>query len=324
MMSLISRFAAVLLAAAAGQEAAAAERVALGTLTQGEVVTRQLTLSNPHDRALRIIGVDLTPPLALGRMPAVIAPKSGAVLRITLDTARIEGDYSGRVAARLDDGSEHEFVIEGRVIPEIEIRPRAAFFVSTAKGAAASAALEIINHGATPIELEPPAAPPGLAMRLEALDPGKRYRLTLEVPGSAEAGRRAERVVLKSTSARKPRIPIGVNVIVRERVHTFPDAIDLGTLRLGDLQAAGDAPKALSQTLMVYQAGGRDYTLRARSDLPLKLATERGPQGDRVQVTVSIDAGEAKPGPIAGSLVLQTNDPEFAEVRVPVRGAILP
>jgi hypothetical protein len=75
---------------------------------------------------------------------------------------------------------------------------------------------------------------------------------------------------------------------------------------------------------MVYQTGGRDFSITARSDIPgLRVQAERGPNGDRVQLTVSLAREKATPGPIEGTIRLTTNDPDFPEIRVPVRGAVL-
>ena len=43
-----------------------------------------------------------------------------------------------------------------------------------------------------------------------------------------------------------------------------------------------------------------------------------------MQLTLSISRDGIAPGPIEATLVLATNDPAFPEVRVPVRGRILP
>ena len=81
----------------------------------------------------------------------------------------------------------------------------------------------------------------------------------------------------------------------------------------------------LAQTLMVYRKGNDRFEVGVRSDLEvLDLHAERGPLGDRWQVTVALKPGLLKTGPVNGSIVIETNDPEFPRLRVPVTGEIAP
>jgi hypothetical protein len=49
-----------------------------------------------------------------------------------------------------------------------------------------------------------------------------------------------------------------------------------------------------------------------------------GSKGDRWQATITIKDAELNPGPISGSIVVETNDREFQKLTVPVVGMILP
>jgi len=258
--------------------------------------------------------VRLLPPLALARMPAVVPARGRVALKVRFDTKKVQGMYEGRVVLATDRG-ERSYVLAGKVVPPIEVLPLPAFFISTSKGTAKSASLEIVNRESTPLALQVPAKAAAQGARLETVEPGKRYRITVDLPAAAPAGRRSDRIELETSSARTPTLLIGLNTLVRERVYTFPEGVDLGSSARG--AAGGD------QTLMVYQTGGKDFRVQASSDVPgLTLRAEPGPQGDRVQLTIGLDRTRAKAGPIAGTLVLKTNDPEFPELRVPVRASL--
>jgi hypothetical protein len=285
----------------AAQSPAAITTHAFGTVSQGELVEHDFVLANESDAAMRITGVQLSPPLTLARMPAVVPPYGQVTLKVKLDTSKVHGEYEGLVRVALG-GDERVFSLDGRIVAPIEVLPRPAFFIATTKGTAKSSSLEIVNRESAPVTLElPPGAP--FDAKLETVEPGRRFRLSVSVPENAQAGRMSQRLELKTSSARSPVLRIAVNTMVRERVYTFPDSVDLG---------AGGA-----QTLMVYQTGGHDFAVETRTDVPgLSVAAERGPQGDRVQLT--IDA--AQPGPVHGTLYVRTNDPEFPELKVPVVG----
>jgi hypothetical protein len=161
--------------------------------------------------------------------------------------------------------------------------------------------------------------------KLETLDEGRRYRLTLLLNPDGPAGRHSESIVLKTSSRREPTITVAANTYLRERVYTFPDAVDLGTVRLTDVDRDPNLLERLAQTLMVYQFGGSDFSVSVRSDLPeLDLSSERGPQRDRFQTTVRLRRDTLKPGDIRGSMVIDTNDAQFPSLVVPVFGSVLP
>ena len=284
-----------------------------GQRLQGEVVQHEFTLENTGDEPARIARVQLTPPLSLGRLPALIPPHSHAALVVRLDTAKVHGDYEGQLLVHLEGGAEHSYSVAGKVRPPIEVVPMPAFFIATSKGTPKSASLEIVNREMEPLQLEIPPDPP-YPLKLEALEPGRRFRLSVEVPADAAPGRSKHRLDLKTSSRFKPFLYIGMNSLVRERVYTVPDAVDFGLVRPG---GPGDA-----QTLMVYQSAGKGFKVLAKSDIPgLDVKTEPGQQGDRVQLTLSMTP-KATPGPLRGTIVLSTNDPEFPELRVPVTGAL--
>jgi hypothetical protein len=292
--------------------AAPPQRHAFGERLQGDVVEHEFALENESDTPIQIAGVELTPPLALARTPAQIPANGRAILKVKLDTARIQGDYQGQMHVQIAGGGERSFALEGKVVPPIEVVPLPAFFIATSKGIAKSASLEIVNREEKPLELHVPSDSL-YPLKLETIEPGRRFRLTVDVPATANPGRQKQRLDLKTSSTRKPVLFVGLHSVVRDRVYTFPDTVDFGLVHLG---GPGDA-----QTLMVYQSGGKGFQVKGRSDIPgLDIKAEPGPQGDRVQLTLSM-AG-AKPGPLSGKIVLSTNDPEFPELQVPVTGQV--
>src|SRR5262249_46244349 len=137
------------------------------------------------------------------------------------------------------------------VAASVEVRPFPAFFVSTPRGVAKTVALEVVSTEEAPFEVSILEQASNGVATVEPIEPGHRYKLLFTVPAAAPPGRATGRLALKTTSASRPVIPVGVNTIVRERVYTFPDAVDLGALHRRDMPASGGAPNALAQTLMV-------------------------------------------------------------------------
>lgn len=220
---------------------------------------------------------------------------------------------------------EARLAFNGRVISTVEVSPRPAFFIGAVRGEARQASLEIVNHESHPLRIGGiEHSTTRFTTRLETLEEGQRYRLTLALKPDGPGGRRSEPIVVRTSSKNHPRLTITANTYLRQRVYAFPDEVDLGALPLAEIRKNPAALKSLVQTVALHQVGGKDFRLTARATVPfLRLGTERGEQGDRYEIKVSLADAELRPGPIRGSIVIETNDREFPKLNLPVSGYLL-
>lgn len=298
-----------------------------GKVLRGAVVEHEFVLRNLGTAPLKLVRARMTPPLTVTRMPAFVAPGGEATLRFRLDTAPLDGPFDGVVQLEVDDPARPrvELAFEGTVVPTVEISPAPAFFLATVRGVPKEAAVEIINHEKAPLRLGElqGASTERYTARLETIEAGVRYRLTVAMKPDGPRGKHTELLEVRTSSSREPVLRISVNTYLRERVYTFPEAIDMGAVRLSELRDPRFAAR-IAQTLMVYQVGGKDFRATLRTDVPsLKLASERGPRGDRYETTIAFAPERVEPGPLAGEVVIETNDAQFPRVVVPVTGQVL-
>ncbi|MCI0634541.1 MAG: hypothetical protein L0206_11595, partial [Actinobacteria bacterium] len=268
----------------------------------------------------------MTPPLLATRMPGVIPPGTTARIATRLDTAQLRGAFQGELVVYLDDPSRPEVALsfDGEVVGTVEVAPMPALFVVGQRGRGAEGSVELINHEAEPLQiLEVRHSQDAFSTTLEPLVPGQRYRLTVMLRPDGPGGRRSDPILLRTSSRTAPSIRIVAHTNLRNRVYVFPESVDLGSFELARAKAEPGLLARLAQTLMVYQSDGTDFRARVDTDLPgLTLSPERGPRGDRYQITVQLTPEDLRAGEIEGSIRIRTNDPEFPELRVPVRGRI--
>jgi len=298
-----------------------------GKVVRGTVVEHDYTLINEGAALLELSRASMNAPLLATRLPRNVQPGSQATLRFRLDTSTLEGPFDGQITLFLNDPvlPEAHLTFEGEVVPGVEVSPMPAIFLVTQRGERKAASVELINHEPEPLRvLNVENAGAKLKTGIETLEQGRRYRLTVAVSGDEPAGKRSDSLIVKTSSRTTPTLTITANTYVRERVYTFPDAVDLGALRWRDLEADPSFLERVAQTLMVYQVGGAHFQVSLRTDLPaLTLKSERGPAGDRWQITVGLNREKIQPGPIRGTLFIQTNDPKHRKLSVPVSGSIL-
>lgn len=301
-------------------------RFDFGSSVQGTLIEHDFVLTNMGKTPLHIGKVTLTPPLLATRIPGEIAPGASAAIHTQLDTSRLQGSFSGElVVLARDDSQLAVLAFEGVVVTPIEIAPIPAFFVVGQRGHGAERALDLINHEAQPLRIEEVAHSTDVfTTRLETVEPGQRYRLILSLRPDGPAGKRRDVITLKTSSVATPALRIPAHTYLRERVYVFPDAVDLGALQLSEIRKRPELLEATAQTLMIYQTGGSDFLISVESDLPgLVLNYERGPQKDRYEIRVRLDAAPISPGPFRGSIRIRTNDPQFREIVVPAAGSVL-
>lgn len=301
--------------------------VDFGSVMQGSPAAPEFVVKNEGTGVLQIQRINITAPIKVlaTKMPAQIAPGEQAAIQLNFDTWKIEGPVEGEIVLFLNDPASPEvrLSLAGRVVPPIEFSPMPALFVTVGRGERAQSSLEIINHGPQPLHIETiEHATDRFTTTLDTIEGGKRYKLNLFLNGAGPAGLRKDPITIRTSSPARPEITIPANTLIRERVYTFPEEVDLGSIPIGQWTAAGAADR-LAQTLMAYQTGGTGFAARFSSDLPeLQIRAEKGPKGDRWQATVTLAPSRVRVGPLRGTITIDTNDPQFPTLRVPVTGFV--
>jgi hypothetical protein len=298
----------------------------LGRVLNTEAVERTVSLVNPGLATLHLHKVSLSPGLRVVSMSRSIEPGGEGALTVRFDPLRLRGHYEGEINIHTSDPEGPRVIdVLADVVAPIEFLPRAVFFVAAIRGQEGSASIEIANNEDEPLQIEMPAlAHDHFTTQLQTLEPGRRYRLTLSMRHDAPPGRRRDTIALHTSSKAMPLIRIEANTLMHERVYTHPDAVDLGSIPLGVIMDSPDVLARLAQTVMVYQAGGRDFRISAATDVTgLSIRSTAGPQGDRHQIRLALDSREIKVGPIRGTLRIQTNDDQWRSIEIPITGAIV-
>jgi hypothetical protein len=298
-----------------------------GRVLPGSVVEHDFVLKNDGSAALRTIKASMTAPLVVTRMPREVAPGGEGTIHFALNTAGLRGRFTGHITVFLNDPDvpEAQLSFEGVVIPPVEVSPQPALFVAGVRGKGASTAVEIINHEPVPLRiLKVEHGSERFTTQVETLQPGQRYTLTLTLKPDGPGGRKTELITVATSSGTQPALEISANTYLYERIHTFPDAVDLGVIPISQIRKDPGLLSGIAQTLMVYQEDGSDFRATLRTDVPaLNLTWERGPKRDRYQATISLDPDKVKVGPYNGLLLIDTNDPAVRQLRVLVSGRIL-
>jgi hypothetical protein len=290
--------------------------LSFGTVVGDASAERPLTVVNRGTSAVRIRNVQLTPPLSVARMASAIEPGEPAEIVVRLGAPRTPGRYEGTLTVNLEGGGDPLAVdVNALLVAPIEVLPRTELIAVTERGVPVQASVEIVSNLDRPLELSSGAtANERYATALETVEPGRRYRLNLAMSGKGPSGARLDTIALPTGDAEYPLVSVRARTLLRERVYTFPESVDFGRL---------PASGAATSSLMVYQKDGKDFQIKVTTDVPgLEVRPEKSAlYGDRWQIFCSIDPGKVEGGRLEGSLFVETNDPEFARLTIPVVAA---
>jgi len=301
--------------------------LSFGRVGPDQPVSQVIEFDNDSGRLLEVEHIRLTPPFRAEDITTTILPDGQGSFRLILGEERVPGPYEGTISVEFKGAAWRPitFNVEGYVIPPIEFRPRSFFRIATHAGAQRRASLEIINHRDEPLNiLSAEEASERFSVQLETIEEGQHYRLNLLLNGSAAPGKQTDRITLHAQPPTSEPLIVTADTWIRERVYHFPDSVDMGRLPLA-IATDNDAVQQLAQTLMVYRPGTDDFEVIARVDVPfIAISSERGPDGDRYQITLTLMPERLEPGPIHGQVIIETNDEAFPMLKVPIQGGILP
>ena len=291
-----------------------------------EPVEHVFTFRNNTTGVLEAGALKVTPPLVVPNLSKRVLPGELGILRFQLGEPRPVGDYEGLIEVDFKNPgiSNITFEITGKITPLIEAKPFPAFFVSTGRGQPRDASIQLINHDAQPLAITGiECSSARFSLRLQTNQPGQLYTLLLHLPGQGKPGRMAEPITLRTSNPKEPVLLIGASTFIHERVHTFPEDLDFGTMDGAQVKTNETLRKTLTQILMVYQDGGTNFQVTATTDIPF-LTTHAVPSatGKQVQIEVAVNPDELPSGDFQGHLDLVTNDREFTRMRINVKGQV--
>lgn len=299
-----------------------------GSVEQGSKVVHRFTVRNAGTAPLTLTRLSLSGRGMTAKMKPALSPGEEAALTIEWDTASVKGAVEGKAVLEVNDPAKPEitFVLTGIVKEAIEFRPYQAVFASIYRGEAGHRSVRIAINRERPLVISR-LEQQGDHFRaiIKPVEPGKLYELQVMVPATIPPGRYQEAVFLYTDDPKLPRIMVPVNVLVKSDLYASPEVVDFGRVSLRELAAKPSLLDLLTQSLMVRKRAGKFSVTDVTSDLPfltMRRSPEENESSDAFRIDVSLVKGRLQPGPITGRIRILTDDKEFPELIVPVRGDI--
>jgi len=308
------------------EDTAPSATLSFGRIMFDQDIEQAIVLSSPSAHAVTVSDIQLTAPLLARDIQSVVNPGENIRFVLAVAKKRIYGEYEGSIKINFEDEDVEPILlmVEGYIVPPIELNPTRAFYVVTNRGQNKDAFIDIINHRKQPLNLKRAYSNSDrFTTILETISEGEHYRLKLLLDGNAASGEKSEKIMLETGLGKDGVMYIQANTIIREHVFTAPERIDMGALPWS-VASDTNSVTGLAQILMVYRPGTTDFEIETSVNLDfVNIVSERGPEGDRYQLTLTLIPEKVVPGKIYGKVRIITNDDQFAVLEIPVSGFIL-
>jgi hypothetical protein len=298
-----------------------------GTVKQGSRVVHRFAVKNSADTPLTIKSVQFSIPSINARFRPVVQPGGEGTITVEWDTSHLSGEMDGQANVRLSGSPEQEKTLSLKAIvqPPLEILPYPAIFLSAFRGEDNEFRLKIVNHEDEPITISLPAsASEHFNASLTAIQPGRVYELVARIPPSVLPSRYEEELRLSTNNTAVAGLTIPVHVFVKPDLYANPETVDFGAVSAEGLRKNPATRELLTQTFLVKKRGGEFEINKVESDLDMINVTKDPPHGESstYRIDVALNPQNVKPGKIAGSVELVTNDKDFPLISVPVTGTV--
>jgi hypothetical protein len=185
-----------------------------GTVEPGTLVQHRFEIANVGDHPLDIYAVKpscgCTASLISDR---TVWPGKTGTVEVTLDTSGLSGRQSKAVRLQTSDPavSDVALTVYGEVVADVTVEPRHVYLGRLAPGEVATSVVRVVVHRQD-VQITGVATESGqLDVATAPLDPPQQgLRLLVTPRTNGEQGRFSDRLVVRTTSSRQPRVVIPV------------------------------------------------------------------------------------------------------------------
>lgn len=295
-----------------------------GVVVQGDRLEHVFSVHNDKPIDLRVERVVVSYATEVVSIDSLLPAGGDGRIRLRTDTENLRGSL--RESARLfftdPDVEPMWLYMQGRVVLPVEIAPQDRVYFFTVKGEGPEKEIEVINHQERPLEvLGVTSTNPLFAVELQEIERSNRYRLAVSLDPATPLGRHRSTITVTTDSPEYASLEIQALAIVEDIVSTSLSRVDFPKV----LYDALDREVISRKIVLVKKHEGVDFrVIRATTDVPflsVRIVPHR--PGESYNVIIKIEQSKAEKGQFEGTLLIETNDPQYPELVLPITGTIV-
>lgn len=299
----------------------------MGVIKRGMEFGYGFLFENKGQEDLRLLkAVGRTPGQIQVSMPSTIPPGQGDYVYISEDSNRIHGVHSLEVLVQTNDLHQPEVLLtlKGYVQWPVEILPRPLCLMKAQKGQSKKKQFNLVNHTPTPLKINDIEYDENVFLvRAKEIENGKKFEFTVSSQPNAPLGEHRKRIVFHTNVPEASKVSMAAWLKMRDRIFTNLEELDFGEQQLDDIYD----PYVVELTTEVLIINGMSTpgfkVLKVACDIDFLVADLSPIAKNGVhRVDVYFKPEKARKGTFQGSLTVLTNDEEFKEIVLPIRGKL--
>ena len=300
----------------------------MGKVAQGEVLDIDFAVVNEGDETLEIKAVRPTCGCTVADWDREIAPGKTGYIKAKLDTRDFSGPISKSILIMTNDPQDptRTLVIKTEVHPYVQVLPRALVRFNAVQHEPMEQKITVVadeeekdfkvNSVKSAVPFLLASVRPVPSDQLLAGKSPQQYEITLTMKENPPVGPVNTVLEIETNHPKAKIVPVKVFGVVRALLHVTPSQIQFGAI---------EAKKQPGRNVIVVNNRSAGVAVKvtgaAVNDPAFNAEVVAIEKGRRYQVTVTVNP-DASAGPRDAVLTLQTSDPEFPTVEVPVRANI--
>jgi hypothetical protein len=301
--------------------------VDFGVVPKGDVIEAKIRLVNEGTAPLRIKTVRPTCGCTVADYPKSIDANGEGFILAKLDTMEFSGPINKMLLLMTDDpeNPSMSIVLKAVVQPFIEVLPKPLVRINAIQTEDATEKIYLVadksvkSYKILKVESDVPFIKTDFRelKKEEAVDErgGKQYEVSLSLADDAEPGPINAKVTVHTDHPKAKEVLVKVFGVVRALLHVTP-----ARLQFGVVEAALNPGRNV--VVVNNRPNSKVNITNAEIDDPaFEAVVHTIEAGKRYQVAVTIK-GDAEPGQRDVTLTLSTTDPQFSELKVPIRAGI--
>lgn len=295
-----------------------------GKIEQGTKLEVIYSVRNEGNAPLIIERAELSEPNMKIRFKRKISPGEEGKITVIWDTQGRRRMVEGQITVFLNDPKQpvYKLTLQGEVVPPVDIFPYPAVFLSVFQGDKGERKLTFVNNQSHPVIITELSAGTNYSAVLKPIEKGKVYEILVNSNQNGSPGRHREMMELK-TDKESVSYKIPINILIKTEIYANPESVDLDHIDLDQLNQNPGMADFLTQTFFVKKRKGKFNITSIQSNIPF-LTIKQTPQepSQAFQVDVGVDLKHLKPGKIEDAIIVKTDDDQFQEFKIPVKGIV--
>jgi hypothetical protein len=216
-----------------------------------------------------------------------------------------------------------QLLLKATVRKLVEVIPQPMIQLTANSGQSAEGKVTIVNRDKKPLKIEGiDSIGDDFKAHLRTVEEGNKYELSVKLNPKTLGGRVTAQVTVRTNNPKSPQVVIPVSADVTARIQANPQIVDFGQV---SLKMPDTVPQSFYTKGFSLRSQEKGFMVRdVKSTLAFVKPEVKPPSRDGLpyRINVTLLKEKIKKGKIEGSIVVATNDKQFSEVRIPVRGQV--